>query len=299
MMGDTTLRKALADYITIYMAYRNFAKRTRVEYQNDLQDLERFLEKSGINHVKELGLPIIERYAANLEEKGFASLTRKRKVVAIRSFLSFLYQDRYIETDIAKRIVLPFTESTMPYVLTQAECDQIRNACADSPRDRAIIELLLQTGIRLSELTRLTLSDIELETPHKKDWQNNGSVRILGGRGKKERMIPLNTPACIAINSYLMERADTGNHILFLNRFGEPMGERGVQKMLRKYLKRAGIGRASIHTLRHTFGARHIAKGTSLNTIQEVMGLKDTRSTAVYQVLAKEVIAKELQENSI
>jgi integrase/recombinase XerD len=133
-MGDITLRNALSDYIAIYMACRNFAERTRVEYQNDLEDLGRHLERSGINHVREIGLPIIERYVADLEQKGFASLTRKRKVVAIRSFLSFLFQDRYIATDIAKKIVLPFTESTMPYVLTQAECDQIRKACADSPQ---------------------------------------------------------------------------------------------------------------------------------------------------------------------
>ncbi len=158
---------------------------------------------------------------------------------------------------------------------------------------------MLQTGIKLSELTRLTLNDIELEAPDKKDWHNNGSIRILGGRGKKERMIPLNTPACIAISGYLGERADTQNSVLFLNRFGEPIGERGVQYMLRKYLKKARIGRASIHTLRHTFGARHIAKGTSINTIQEVMGLKDTRSITIYQTLAKEVISRELQENAI
>src|SRR6266540_5891985 len=127
-MGEITLRKALDDYKTVYMPYRNFAERTREEYLNDLEDLVRFLEKSGIEHVKGLGLPIIERYAAHLEERGFASLTRKRKVVATRSFLSFLYQDGYIDTNIAKKIVLPFTETTTPYVLTQVECDRIRSA---------------------------------------------------------------------------------------------------------------------------------------------------------------------------
>jgi integrase/recombinase XerD len=298
-MGDTTLRKALDDYKTIYMVYRNFAERTRVEYQNDLEDLGRYLQKSGINDVKKLGLPIIERYVANLEQKGFASLTRKRKVVAIRSFLSFLYQDGYIVTDIAKKIVLPFTESTMPYVLTQAECDQIGNACADSPRDRAIIELVLQTGIKLSELVRLTLNDIEFGETEKAGEKQNGFMRVLGGRGKRERMIPLNANACIALKNFLGARKDVGNSILFLNRFGESLGERGVQKMLRNYLKKAGIGRASIQTLRHTFGAQHIAKGTSLNTIQEVMGLKDARSTMIYHALAKEVVSRELQDNAL
>ena len=294
-MGNITLRKALDDYKTVYMPYRNFADRTRVEYQNDLVNFIEFLERSETNQVQELGIPIIERYAAHLEQEGFASLTRKRKVVAIRSFLSFLHQDGYIHTNIATRIVLPFTESTTPNVLTQTECDKLRNACNDSPRDIAIIELLLQTGIKLSELVHLTLNDIELGETEKKP----GVMRILGSRGKKQRWIPLNTKAGVALKNYLDARSDTGTGFLFLNRFGEPLSESGVQKMLRKHLRKAGIGNASIHTLRHTFGAQHIAKGTSLKTIQEVMGLKDVRSTEVYQSLAKEVIKREMQENSL
>src|SRR6188474_472346 len=147
-MGEITVRKALDDYKTIHMPYRNFAERTRIEYQNDLEALVSFLEQSGIYHVNELGLPIIERYVAHLEQDGFASLTRKRKVVSIRSLLSFLYKDGYIHTDIAKRLVLPYTENPSPYVLMQVECDRLRNACANNPRDSAIIELLLQTGIK-------------------------------------------------------------------------------------------------------------------------------------------------------
>jgi len=292
-MGGITLRKALDDYKTVYMPYRNFAARTRVEYQNDLESLIGFLEKSGIEHVRSIGVPVIERYVAHLENEGFASLTRKRKVVAIRSFLSFLCQDGYIDTNIAKKIVLPFTESTTPNVLTQTECDKLRKACADSPRDSAIIELILQTGIKLSELVHLTVNDVQL------DKKDQGFMRILGSRGKKERMIPLNNKVCVALKNYLEERKDAENSVLFLNRFSEPLGESGVQKMLRGDLKRAGITQASIHTLRHTFGAQHIAKGTNPKTVQEVMGLKDVRSTSIYQSLAKEIVRRELQTNSI
>jgi site-specific recombinase XerD len=96
-MGEVALRKALDDYKTIYMPYRNFADRTRVESQNDLEAFIEFLGQSGIKQVRELGLPNIERYAAHLEQKGFAGLTRKRKIVAIRSFLSFLYQESYLD----------------------------------------------------------------------------------------------------------------------------------------------------------------------------------------------------------
>ena len=292
-MGEITLKKALDDYKSTYMPYRNFADRTRVEYQNDLEDFIGFLEQSGINHVRTLGLPIIERYAAHLEQKGFASLTRKRKIVAIRSFLSFLHQESYIDTNLANRVVLPFSETTIPSVLTQTECNKLRSACASNPRDRAIIELLLQTGITLSELVNLTLDDIQLGE------KEHGFMRVLGSRGKKERLIPLNTKAYLALKDYVDVREQSENSVMFLNRFGEALGESGVQKMLRKYLKRAEIGTASIHPLRHTFGAQHIAKGTSVKTIQEVMGLKDTRSTTIYQALAKEAISRELQENAL
>jgi integrase/recombinase XerD len=291
-MGDITLRKALEDYKTIYMPYRNFADRTRVEYQNDLEGFIGFLGRVGITHVQELGIQIVERYGAALEQKGFASLTRKRKVVAIRSFLSFLYQEHHLTTNLALRVILPFTENTTPFILTQVECDRLRKACAGNLRDLAIVELLLQTGIKLSELVHLSLDDIQM-------GEEEGFMRILGSRGKKERLIPLNNKACVAVKKYLAVRTDAESSILFLNRFGELLGESGVQKMLRKYLRRAGIGKASIHTLRHTFGAQHIAKGTSTKTIQDVMGLKDTRSTAVYQTLAREVVSRELQENSL
>ena len=298
-MGEITLKKALDDYKTIYMPYRNFADRTREEYLNDLQGFVTFLEQAGIGDVRGIGLPIVERYAAHLEHEGFASLTRKRKIVAVRSFLSFLHQDGYIDTNLANKVVLPYTESQVPNVLTQVECDKLRKVCAENVRDRAIIELLLQTGIKLSELSALKVDDIDIEPIKDYSAKRTGYMRILESRGKPERIIPLNTKACDALSSYKDERRHSDTTIFFLNRFGEPMQERGIQKMLRKYLKIAKIGNASIQTLRHTFGAHHIAKGTELKTVQEVMGLKDTRSVSIYQSLAKEMVSKELEENAL
>lgn len=291
-MGEKTLRKALDDYKTVYMAYRNFADRTRVEYLNDLKDLVEFLEESGINKVEKLELAQIEHYLAGLERRGFAGATRKRKTVSIRSFLKFLYQDQYISSNLAKRVIPPFVDNKMPFYLTEAEYNRLRKACAGNARDAAIVELLLQTGIRLSELTRLTIDDIEF-------LEGGGLVRIKGSRGREERIIPLNTKASEALKGYVAARPDTSNSIIFLNRFEHPFGDRGVQKMLRKYQKKAGIERASIHTLRHTFGVQHIAKGTNLKTIQEIMGHKDARSTLIYISLAKMVVKRELQENAL
>jgi site-specific recombinase XerD len=292
-MGEILLRKAFYDYKTVFMPYRNFADGTREEYQNDLEGFIGFCELSGVKNAQSIGIPIIERYVAQLENEGFASQTRKKKVVAIRSLLTFLYQEGYIPSNLAKTVIVPLAENRAPHILTQRECDRLRQVSSGNKRDNAIIELILQTGIKLSELVRLTLDDIEM-------WESESAfIRVQGSRGKKERVIPLNTKATTALEKYLDEKTGGENGILFVNRFGETLGERGVQKMLRKYLRVAGIGRASIHTLRHTFGAHHIAKGTDPKTVQEVMGLKDVRSTSIYQTLAKEVVSRELQENSL
>lgn len=224
-MGEITIRKALDDYRTVYMSYRNFADRTREEYQNDLEDFVKFLKQKGINNVGELGLPIIERYVSHLEAAGYSSLTRKRKVVAIRSFLAFLYQDGYITSNIGKRVAIPFTEYPSPNFLTQKECDRLRFACSDSSRNSAIIELVLQTGIKLSELVRLTLDDVELD-----ESNTQGFIRIKGSGRNNERVVPLTSKACNAIRRYSDARGDTGNGALFINRLGEPLGESGVQK---------------------------------------------------------------------
>lgn len=295
-MGDITLREALDEYKNVYMAYRNFAERTREEYQNDIEDFIEFFEKSGMVRTRDVGLPIIERFIANLEHNGFASLTRKRKVVSIRSFLLFLYQDGYIDTNIAKKIIVPFAESTTPNVLTQTECNRLREACAGNPRDRAIIQLLLQTGIKLSELTRLTLNDIEFE---KVGERVSGFVRVVGGRGKKDRLVPINSQTCFTLKSYLHARKGAKNNALFLNRFDEAVGDRGVQKIIRKYLKLVGVRRASVHTLRYTFGAYHILKGARVETLKGIMGHREKRSTSIYVELAKVIAIKELQNNAI
>jgi site-specific recombinase XerD len=102
-----TLRKALDEYKSIYMPYRNFAERTREEYENDLTDFIEFAEKSSAISANQVGLPIVQRFIAGLEHKGCSSLTRKRKVVTIRSFFSFLYTDGFIHTNLASKIILP------------------------------------------------------------------------------------------------------------------------------------------------------------------------------------------------
>lgn len=137
----------------------------------------------------------VDGYLAHLEGQGLKGATRKRKAITIRSFLNFLYRDGYISQDISRQVILPFAEGTIPGILTQTENQELLQACADNPQDTAIIMLLLQTGIRLSELTRLTVKEIELSKT------NTGEMRIVPSGSRKGRAIPLNSKACRALQA--------------------------------------------------------------------------------------------------
>jgi site-specific recombinase XerD len=298
-MGGMTLKEAVEEYKNVLLPARNFSSRTRVEYINDVEDLVSFLERSGVSRVREISLPGVDRYLADLDQRGIAGTTRKRKVVVARSFLKFLYEDGYLSTNLSARVIPPKADFKNPRFLTEAEYNRLLAACSQHPRDFAIIQLLLQTGIKLSELNRLTVEDIELPDELFMDLKEGGHMHISGSERQKERVIPLNHKAYEALNGYLKTRPRTSNPALFINRFGEALTQRGVEKTLSKYFERAGINGASVQSLRHTFGAHHAAKGTSIKTLKEIMGLKDTESTSVYQSLAQEIIKRELQENAL
>lgn len=292
-MGEITWKQALEEFETVYMPSRNLAKRTRIEYSNDLQAFIDFLEQSGIQRVGEIQIRHVDQFLARLEEQGITGATRKRKAITFRSFLFFLYRYRHISQDISRHVVLPFAQSTVPRILTEVEYQRLLQASSTNLRDMAIITLLLQTGIRLSEFTRLTKQDIEISET------GTGEIRIVASGSRKGKVIPLNSKACRTLEAYLHYRAGNPQLHLFLNKKWKPLGGRGVEKILGKYYIKAGIKGASTHSMRHTFGVQHIVKGTNLRTVQKVMGHQDIRTTESYIPLANELAKKELEENSL
>lgn len=287
-MGEITLQQALSEFKTVYMPARNLAARTRVEYANDLKGFIDFLEPLGVSRAGELSTVHVDRYLARLDELGLSGSTRKRKAITFRSFLYFLFRSGYISHDISQQVILPFPEHPIPRILTQAEYQRLLQACANNARDTAIVTLLLQTGIRLSELTRLTLSNVH----------HPESIDVPGSESRKGRTIPLNTKAYTALEDYLSTRQGSDLN-LFLNKQGKPLGSRGVEKIVDHYYHQAQILGASVHSLRHTFAVQHIAKGTNIKTIKDVMGHLDIRTTEAYIPLANELKMKELEENSL
>lgn|SRR5574341_298784 len=283
-MGGITLREGLEFYEDIYIASRNFSQRTRVEYINDLENLIRFLEQLDIKRVEQLSLQHLERYLAELDHRGIAGSTRKRKVVAIRSFLWYLYQDRYLRTNIGRQLIPPLAEAKSPKYLTESECKRLLDVSAGHTRDFAIIQTLLRTGIKLSELTSLAVNDVEPPIGPSK-IRRSGYLHVRASERKKARLVPLNSEACFALSAYIGSRPSAISPALFINRFGSPLSPRGVEKIIMKYLDSAGISNLNVQSLRHTFAIRQLAQGMDTAIVQKWLGYEDARSMSSYIAL--------------
>jgi site-specific recombinase XerD len=181
-------------------------------------------------------------------------------------------------------------------VLAEAEYRRLQLACANVPRDAALIELALQTGMRVSELAGLRLVDVTL--PPRVGREHAGAVHILG-KGRRQRTVTLNWRACRALKSYLAVRPDTPTDRVFVSKFRTTLTVRAIRNVVTKYLAEAGIAGASVHTLRHTFGTQHARRGTNLRVIQEAMGHADLKTTSLYVHLARDLMEKELQEHAL
>jgi len=299
MNKTISLDESLKEYNEIFLSYRNFAPRTRKEYINDISDLIKFLKKNyKIKNVDNVEKDYLQNYFAFLDKKGLKGVTRRRKTYSIKSFFRYLKSKRYIPTDISLSLIPPKRSDKKPRVLTEQEYKRLQLAYSHETRDAAIIELMLQTGMRLSELVNLKVDDIELPKKITKDPFNVGSIHIIG-KGGKERTITLNWKACKAIKAYLKIRPEVDYKELFITKFLKPIGPRGFQYIVKKYLKEADIKNASVHTLRHTFATHQIKKGTNIRVVQEALGHESLQTTSVYILLARKLMDKELQEHAL
>jgi integrase/recombinase XerD len=287
----------LVFFQNVGMVLRRLAQRTREEYTHDLTELADFLEARGKTQILKVRLIDLQAYAADLEQCGLSRSSCNRKVDAIKTFFRFLTEQEIVKYDPAEQLIPPLAIEREPRILTEHEYQRLIAVCAQHRRDRAIIVLYLQTGMRLSELVRLKVSDIELPQDITQDEEHTGFARITRSTGRTER-IPLNYKASQALVEYLKERPASPSPTLFLNRFDAPLSKRRVQYLVQDYLERIGIFDASVHTLRHTMAAHHVAQGTDLQVIQETLGIS-VAATEKYLTLSKKTARKALQEHAL
>lgn len=298
-IGDVeTISQGLALFEHVGMPASNLAARTRTIYKSDLEDLIAFLEEQGVTELSEVGLQGLERYQAEMDRRGYKPATRRRKTYAIKTFFKFLHRQGVVKKNVADELIPPKAQKREPRFLSKDEYQRLLRACSHKSRDAAVIEMFLQTGMRLAELARLTLSDVELPTRVTREPENMGTVRVTRKGGKIET-IPLNYKACQALKTWLKTRPKVDHDALFVTKFKTPMSQRAIQYTVKKYMEEAEIKGASVHTLRHTMATHHIAQGTDPKTIQETLGHESLETTTIYIALAKKAQRKALQDHAL
>ena len=217
--------------------------------------------------------------------------TRARKLAAIREFFRFLAAQGLVAKNPTLGVQTPKKERGSRTALRSDEYTKLLSLAGGHPRDYAILQVFLQTGIRVSELCALTRSDIDFETR---------TVHVGNGKGQKARTIALEKKGIQAIRSYLAVRPESLHDALFLNYQGEPLGERGVRKMLAKYLKASGITKKiSPHSLRHTFATHKAERGVSPYVLREWLGHARLDTTQIYVHMAREHSKKAMEATSL
>lgn len=232
----------------------------------------------------------IEDYLATLADKGQTGTTRARKLIALQVFFAFLVEKGILPESPARKIKRPKREQKSKQFLRPDEYNHLLAEAAGHPRDYCIFQIFLQTGIRVSELIALTLSDIDVEQ----------KTIIIHGKGSKERTIPLERKSLQALQLYLKHRPAGADQHVFLNYQGEGLSIRGVRKLVDKYLKRAGITKQiSCHGLRRTCLTNKAARNMNAFAIQKLAGHSRMETTKIYVQLGTEDLRPLMEQTSL
>ena len=278
---------ALKEFIYFLSVEKGLSSNTLESYQRDLRKFFLFLEDKKINEIEHISRNIITSFLSEQREKGMATTTITRNLASIRSFYQFLQKEQIITENPSLELETLKAEKKLPLVLSFREVELLLEQPDISKtmglRDKAMLELLYATGIRVSELVSLTISDLNMKM---------GFVKC-SGKGSKERMIPLGSVALYSIHEYLKSgrpkmAKQKEEKALFLNQQGTMLTRQGFWKILKKYALKAGI-QADItpHTLRHSFATHLLENGADLRSVQEMLGHADIATTQIYTHVAR------------
>ncbi len=254
-----------------YLTENKRSASTIVAYGKDIEQLVNFLEELSKNHIHDITKADLESFLAKMTKGGYAPKSISRKLNSTRTFYRFLKVNEYVTDDPSLLVAHPSYQLAAPRILTPTEYRALRDAARNDPRMFAIIELLLQTGIRIGELAALKLMDIQKE-----------GLRIAPAEKHLERITPLNKRAQEALNNYIKIRPKTQSDHLFITKSGKAFLIRNIRTAVERYFRLAEIKNAKVNDLRHTFVAHHLKHGVSLTLISKVLGHKRVSTTERY-----------------
>lgn len=289
------MEKEITAFISYLHNIKKTSNNTELSYKRDLEKLQHFMAEKGIKSVTAVTAEDLDSYVQYLEDNHFANATISRNVASVKAFYHYLTQEGIVAEDASDKLKSPKIEKKMPEIMSPGEVVRLlEQPCGDSAkeiRDKAMLELLYATGIRVTELITLRLSDVNMQLDF-----------VICRDANKERVIPFGGAAKTALDRYLDGTResmveDKKSNILFANCSGQPMSRQGFWKLVKYYAKKADI-KADItpHTLRHSFAAHLVENGADLKSVQEMLGHSDISTTQVYANLnhnhLREVYAK-------
>jgi integrase/recombinase XerD len=286
------MRKALEDFLTFLAVEKGGSANTIAAYRNDLQQLADFIRnRPGNNGWSSLDRSAIQDFILDLKQRGYTETSVARKVAAVRSFFAFLNAEGVINSNPTEGLTSPRVGKSLPKAMSPNEVDELleqpaRRSTPEAKRDRAMLELLYATGMRVTELVSLDVSNLNLDP-------RSPYVRCLG-KGAKERTIPIHDQALEALVEYLDEARplllrNPAEQALFVNRRGERLTRQGFWLILKGYARSANLSEdITPHTLRHSFATHMLRGGMPLRNVQEMLGHANISTTQVYTHLTSD-----------
>ena len=272
------------EFLDFMLAEKNASDMTIESYSRDYKVLVEFLQnnKIGLN-IDNLTTQVLRRYINFMKkDKNYSSTTLNRKINSLRSFAKFLVINEYMDINFMDRITAPKKEKKLPKVMTEQELEKfigviLKHSKDNALRDRAIFSVYAASGMRRQELLNLNIEDIDLGT---------NVIKVIKGKGGKDRVIPLFEPTTSYLWEYLMTRLPVKDNKepLFLSGYGNRMSVTAVQQLFRRYIKIAHLDNRgyTIHTLRHTYATLILKNGGNLMEIKDLLGHADLNSTSIY-----------------
>jgi tyrosine recombinase XerC len=289
----------LKKYIELYAFFlkneKNYSNYTIISYRNDLIQFFNYLKLYRIlkdYKIEYVDRSVMRKYIVYLKKSDYSARSISRKISSVRSFFKFCLREGIIKVNPTINLITPKIDKKLPYFLYLQEVNKLIETPLKNTifgiRDRAILELLYGTGIRVGELVNLNICNIDLYE----------KTIIVFGKGSKERILPLGNPSIRAIQEYLTSRNLFEKKIfvnkndleaLFLNRLGGRLTTRSIRRIIIKYMKMAGLNKKiSPHVLRHSFATHLLGGGADLRSVQELLGHKSLSTTQIYTHITKE-----------
>lgn len=274
------MEKEITEFISYLHDVKKTSSNTEVSYRRDLLKMARYMYGQGVMDVRNVTSTNMNSFILYLEKKGFAAATISRSIASAKAFFLFLFKQGIVNEDPAEVLKAPKVEKKVPGILSTDEVvrllEQPNGNTPKELRDKAMLELLYATGIKVSELITLELADVNIPLGY-----------ITCREGGKERIIPFGQAAREALENYLENArgsmVEDGCPVLFTNCSGKPMSRQGFWKLIKFYVSKAGIeGDITPQTLRHSFAAHLVENGADLKAVQEMLGHSDISTTQIY-----------------